>query len=137
MKKCRKQYCTACLYTKEGKSIKTKENKTWEIKKNLNCGSYNIIYLIECEKESCIKRYVGETGRLLKFRIAEHRGYVNNRIESQATGSHFNLPGHSLANLKITILEQVKINSEEYRKERESYYIRQLNTFYKGMNKQK
>ena len=79
LKNCRKQYCTVCPYIKEGKTIRIKENTTWEIKKNFNCENYNVIYLIECEKD----------------------------------------------------------RSKEYRKERESYHIRQLNTFYKGMNKQK
>ena len=65
------------------------------------------------------------------------RGYITHKIESQATGAHFNLPGHSLANLKATILEQVKYNDEAYRKERENYYIRQFNTYHEGMNKQK
>ena len=103
----------------------------------MNCESYNVIYLLECQKERCKERYIGETGRLLKFRLAEHRGYINNKVESQASGSHFNQPGHSLADLKVTILEQVKINSEEYRKERESYFIRKFNTYHQGLNKQK
>ena len=58
-------------------------------------------------------------------------------VRSQPTGLHFNLPGHSLANLTITVLEQAKRNSEEYRKEREKYFIRKFNTFYKGMNRQR
>ena len=69
--------------------------------------------------------------------MADHRGYVTNKIVEKATGAHFNLPGHSLANLTITILEQVKYQDKEYRKERESYFIRKFNTFYKGINRQK
>ena len=60
---------------------------------------------------------------ILKFRLADHRGYINNQVVSKATGAHFNLPGHSLAHLKITILEQVKFNNEEYRREREKSII--------------
>ena len=67
--------------------------------------------------------------------MAEHRGYVINKHINQATGAHFNLPGHSLADLSITILEQVKYNNENYRKERESFHIRNFNTFYNGMNR--
>ena len=83
---------------------KNTENKTWRIKQNLSCESYNVIYLLECQK--CGQRYVGTTGRQLKHRLADHRGYMNNQVVSKATGEHFNLPGHSLANLKVTILEQ-------------------------------
>ena len=76
-----------------------------------------------------------ETGR--HFKLDEQRGYINNQVLSQATGAHFNLPGHSLADLKATILEQVKYNDEEYSKERESYHIRIFNTYYNGLNRQK
>ena len=96
-----------------------------------------MIYLIECEKQNCNLKYIGETGRIFKFRLDEHRGYIQNKDESQATGAHFNLPGHSLSDMKATIIEQVNVNSELYRKEREHFYIRKLNTFYQGLNKQK
>jgi len=85
-----------------------------------------VVYLLECEKENCNQKYIGETGRQFKFRLADHRGYITNKIESKATWAHFNLPGHSLANMKATILEQVKFKDEAYRKEREKYYIRKI-----------
>ena len=66
-----------------------------------------------------------------------NRGYVNTKDESQPTGWHFNLPGHSLANMKATVLEQVKYHDEQYRKEREHFYIRKFYTFYRGITKQK
>ena len=79
--------------------------------------------------------YIGETKRILKFRIDDHRGYVNNRNDT-ATGSHFTQPGHSLANLQVTAIEQIKkTNDNEYRKEREEYFIRKFNTVNKGINR--
>ena len=91
--------------------------------------------MIECKKDNCNMRYIGETKRILKFRLADHRGYVSNMDEKTATGEHFNLPGHSLSDLSIVILEQVKKKDDLYRKEREKYFIREFNTFYKGLNK--
>ena len=44
----------------------------------------------------------------MSFCLVEHRGYINNQDETQATGKHFNLPGHSLADLSITGLEKAK-----------------------------
>ena len=134
MKKCGKN-CTACPYIKEVKSLYINQ-KEWKINQNLNCEIFNCIYLIECKKDNCNSKYVGETKRIMKFRFAEHRGYVNNKDESQATGEHFNLPGHSLSDMTITILEKVRSNDDLYRKEREKYFIRKFNTFYKGLNKQ-
>ena len=51
------------------------------------------------------------------------------------TGAHFNRPGHSLANWKILILEQVKKKDPLYRKESERYFIQKFDTFYNGMNR--
>ena len=45
----------------------------------------------------------------------------------RATGAHFNLPGHSLANIDFTVVEQVKYNNEAYLEEREIYH-NQFNT---------
>jgi hypothetical protein len=132
------QQCTACPYIKEGKSIKLKKSQ-WNINRNLNCESRNIIYLIECQKERCINkeeyRYIGETKRPLKYRLADHRGYVLNDKTAQATGAHFTSPGHSLADLWVTIIEQVKKRDDFYRKEREKYFIQKLNTMHSGLNK--
>ena len=65
---------------------------------------------------------------------AEHRGYVNNDDDT-ATGEHFNQPGHSLSDMTLTVLERVKSSDDIYRKEREKYFIRKFNTYYKGLNR--
>ena len=76
---------------------------------------------------------MGTTGRLLKHRLADHRGHINNQVVSKATGAHFNLPGHSLANLKVTILEQTKGKDIAQRLEREKYFVRILDTYNIGI----
>ena len=91
--------------------------------------------MIECGLDKCGKRYIGESVRQLKDRIGQHKGYIKNKVLSQPTGEHFNLPGHSLANMNVTILEKVKTSDTLYRKEREKYHIRKFNTFHEGINK--
>ena len=71
----------------------------------------------------------------MKDRLADHRGYVTSGVVTQPTGAHFNLPGHSVANLTVTILEKVKKKCDLYRKQRESYFIQKLNTFHEGLNR--
>ena len=73
----------------------------------------------------------------LLSRLAEHRGYVTNKVTDKSTGEHFNLPGHSLADIEATVIEQTQGKGSEYRKEREHYFIRKFNTYYKGLIKQK
>ena len=71
---------------------------------------------------------------MLKFRRDDHRGYVNNHVDT-ATGSHFNQPGHSLADMSVTVLEYVRKNNDLYRKKHEEYFICKFKTIQKGMNR--
>ena len=133
MKKCKG--CVICPFIKERKEVKEK-NVTWNISTLINCQTFNLVYMIECTKERCNQKYIGETERSLKDRISEHIGYVRTKKSSQATGYHFNLPGHSVGDLKVTGLERVIKPDIEYRKEKESYIIRKFNSFYSGINKE-
>ena len=136
MFKCEK-YCSACPYIKVSKSVKIKKDQKWTFNRKLSCDNSNVIYMIECQKYNCKEnRYIGETKRPLRYRLAEHRGYVVNNITTNATGAHFTSPGHSLSDMKIVILEQVKIQDPQYRRERERYFINKFNTYYKGMNRE-
>ena len=132
MKKCNK--CVACFYIKEGETISTK-NGIWKINKRVDCSTKNVIYLLECEKNNCEEKYVGETERNFRERVKEHIGYARNGKLNQPSGHHFNLPGHKLHHMKFTILEKVNSNDPLYRKEREKYMIEQFDTFRSGLNK--
>ena len=134
MKKCG-QNCPSCPFIREGKSVKIKTNSTWKFNGEFSCDNSNVIYLIQCDIDSCRKRYIGESGREIRERILEHRGYIYHKRMNQTTGEHFNSPGHGLHNMKFTILEQVKKNCILYRKEREKYFIRKFDTYYNGLNK--
>ena len=59
----------------------------WNINKHLNCNSYNVIYAIFVLKEKCKQVYIGETKRMLRFRLADHCGYITNGDVTQATGA--------------------------------------------------
>ena len=100
------------------------------------CETTNSVYLIQCNTEGCKKQYSGVTSRSLKERLVEHRDYVKSIFPTQATGQHFNLPGHNLSNMTITILEKVARFEESYRQEREKILIRKFNSFYRGINRQ-
>ena len=59
---------------------------------------------------------------------------VNSKL-TKATGEHFNLKGHKVSDMRITILEKIFSSDPAVRKEREKYYISKMNTKYKGLNK--
>ena len=121
----------APLYMKENLLNWTKEDG-----KFMANSTKNIIYLIECKKQTCKARYIGESERQLKERLSDHKQYIKSIFPTQATGEHFNKPGHSLSDLSITILEKVKVNDTNYRKERERFQIKNFNTYYRGLNRQ-
>ena len=81
-------------------------------------------YLIQCEKANCKEnKYIGETKNSLHERLNQHRGYVTRKAQD-ATGRHFDLPGHKLSDMNISVLKKVKCNDPMYIKERERYHIR-------------
>ena len=133
MSKCNKP-CTACPFISEDKTIKHK-GKEWFINKKVDCKTENCVYMIKCTKETCKMIYIGETERTICERFSDHRGYIKQKILSQPTGSHFNMPGHTLSDMKVTVVEKVKKTDKIYRKERERYFIRYFNAFYDGMNR--
>ena len=64
--------------------------------------------MIECNITNCKKRYIGESEITLKDRLSEHIGYVRTKKIEKTTGNHFNLPGHTVANMTAVVLEKVK-----------------------------
>ena len=89
------------------------------------------------KKDQFNQIYIGQTGRILKFRIAENRGYILNQVTSTATGAHLNLPGQSLANMKFNVLEQVRYKSETYRREQKINHINKFNNLLQGPEQRK
>ena len=133
-KKCIRPSCLTCPYSITGKIIKaTATDFKTEVNAPVNCYSKNVIYLITCKH--CNEQYVGETFRTANDRFLNHRGYVNNNKDKKATGHHFNLPGHSISDMKFQIIEKVHNKDPFFRKEREKMYINKLNTKLKGINR--
>ena len=80
--------------------------------------------------------YIGQTGRTLSTRFAEHLGYVRNKT-NDPTGVHFNLAGHNTSHMEVSVLEKVYSRSRATREARESLWIREFESEIRGMNKKK
>jgi hypothetical protein len=89
---------------------------------SMDCSTRNICYAI-----------IGQSCRSLRERLSEHLRYIDRNTE--ATGRHSNLPGHSKWDMKATVLEKVHIREVWVREERETLFIRNSNTYYRGINK--
>jgi hypothetical protein len=80
----------------------------------------------------CGQQYIGQTSKTLRERISQHLGYVDQNVE--ATGRHFNIPGHSKSDMKATVIEKIHRKDIWCREEIESMHIRKSNSNYKGIN---
>ena len=134
-KKCNKPTCTICPYVKTGQFIRsTNTGKIVTITSSFTCETSGIVYRIHCRK--CFMEYIGQTGRTLAKRFSEHLGYVRNHL-NEPTGKHFNLAGHSISDMEISILEKVYTKSRATREIRESFYIQEFQTELLGINEKK
>ena len=117
-------------------------NEERRIKDTLTCKSKNLIYLIECKK--CATRnlscqYIGETKRHLHERFGEHRRSVQNHQQLASptpVSEHFNLPGHSVNDIRLIPLEIINTNRDSVRKAREAQLIDKAKTLEpQGLNR--
>ena len=81
----------------------------------------NIIYILEGKK--CGDQYIRQTGNSLRGRFLDHLGYARREELNKSTGDHFNLPGHKMSDMEISVLEQVKEANTYYMECRESFHI--------------
>ena len=139
-KKCNRYECDTCPFLHTTEKVKSsRSNFAVKIKTLESCESYDVVYCISCNKPSYHNmQYIGETGRRLADRFRERICYVKSaNFTHLRTGNHFNLPGHTLSNMKVSVLEKCKENNPTYREIRESYFINQFNTTVKGLNKKR
>ena len=133
---CGQSRCLTCRYhTADATHFYNKTNKEHIIiKDTIYCHSKNLIYLITCTK--CQKQYVGETERSIRDRATDHRSCIKNKKQTPI-GVHFNEPGHSFLNMKITPIELIHNTSDptKIRKIREKFWQIKLKTEYPtGLN---
>ena len=126
--------CKQALQDGQDKYIFFSTNEERRIKDTLTCKSKNLIYLIECKK--CATRnlpcqYIGETKRHLHERFGEHRRSVQNHQQlanPTPVSEHFNLPGHSVNDIRLIPLELIHTNRDSVRKAREAHLIDKAKT---------
>ena len=132
MHKCGKLSCRICSYVSTGKVIKaTYTNASVQLSKSFDCQTSNIVYIVSCKK--CKDQYIGQTKNTLEFRFKQHLGYV--ATNTQATGTHFNSPGHTRSDMTISVLEKVNRVDRTLGEQRKSHFIEEFNLVYRGMNK--
>ena len=98
----------------------------------------NVIYFdISFEKDHPKTEYEGKTTQSFQKRFSQHRDYVKREITSEASGEHFNLPGHSVADMQGLVLEKVKSKDPFVLKAREHFFIQKFDSFRHGLNRER
>jgi hypothetical protein len=140
MKKCNQQRCNTCPHVREARTVFSSANNfKVDITTQVTCDTQNLVYVIACDKRECrYIQYIGETSKKLKERFSQHLSCVrstNENLKQTAVAEHFNLPAHSSANMKVSVLEKCIQNSAMYRKCRESFFINRFETKHLGLNR--
>jgi hypothetical protein len=122
--------CHICKYSFYCQTVNNPSSvNAFSILHRMCCTDVNIIYLIVCKK--CGIRYVGQTCRQLRRRIAEHVNYIKNKSVTPVS-AHFQGPCF-LSDFSFTALEHCPKNSKRLKKE--DLWMRRLCTLRpRGLN---
>ena len=101
---CSRARCYTCLFLNSATSI-SRAKSNFVILHNFTFTSSNIIYCISSIK--CCKLYIGERGRCLSNRFAEHlRSERNNDVE-KPVARYFNAANHSISDINVCAISPI------------------------------
>ena len=106
----------------------TNTKRTYKIKKNVDCDSEWVIYLVTCKK--CKGQYVGKSKTPFKQRHSNHKVEIRKRVGG--LGHHYGGGGGgdcTYEDISITIIEQVEKKTLEFLADRECYWQHQLRVY--------
>ncbi|OCT95562.1 hypothetical protein XELAEV_18013250mg [Xenopus laevis] len=105
-----------------------------KIKNVFTCETKFVVYMLKCP---CGMAYLGQTIRMVKERIKEHRNNIRNYKTNTATDTpvsrHFHNQGHNVSQFRWLVLEKITQTKRggDVRKslgQREAYWIKRMNT---------
>ena len=136
--KCSAKRCVVCrVHLVDCNSFTSDQTgETFHIRDSMYCKSTHVIYLLYCSKCKD-QQYVGETGQTLTARIVGHRSDINTGAVEKCIHvvTHLNSAGHSLNDLRVFPIEQMRNSDKQSRRARERFWMSKLRTVYPyGMN---
>lgn len=122
-KKC--EGCHTCPKIGTSKTFTSKNTKrTYKIRKNLNCNSKFVIYLVNCK--NCLGQYVGKSETAFKVRHSNHKREI--KTNKGGLGEHFYNSDCKFEHYTVTIIDRVKEGDKTALKKKEDFWIHQLRT---------
>ena len=135
--KCKKK-CFVCQnFLLESPSITSAATgASFKIKEALSCKDTWVIYCAICTK--CNLQDVGSTKTPFYTRWSNHKSHINCKRKTCTLTKHFIEKKYGFENLKVTVIEKVKIKTVENLENRKGHWQRQLFTIKPhGMNVRK
>ena len=140
--KCNRRRCATCAVIQPSRFFRSSlTNRRYTVisECDLSCSATNVVYLISCTK--CDHQYVGETKRKVSERLSGHRSSIKKHANT-FIAKHFNLPGHSIDDIRIQPIEHITQRPGETeqdvtirRLDRERFWMLELATVYPyGLN---
>ena len=110
---CTHKQCNICKYINNIKFIQGNNfNSQFLIAQNTSCNTNNCIYSIHCTFCTHLNTlYVGETKNTFRDRLNQHLSDIRCKKDTPIS-VHFNLPNHSISNLKATVIQFFIINKK-------------------------
>ena len=134
MRGCDRKKYAMCQSVKEMDTLKTPDGKLVTVNQEITCQTKTMIYMESCSR--CDKIiYIGETGTTPYQRTMNHLYSIRNNRYGAPLPKHFNERHHSIGDLRITGLEVPKEDNVVYRRLKEGYWIRKMQTVEYGENK--
>lgn len=130
---CGNSRCACCQHAKRAQSgCGLRPASNFLIPQLLSCDSKSVVYGIYCSycKPEAIF-YVGMTRRTLRERVTQHRSTITRKVPTSVS-THFLTSGHSLTNLRVMAIEQIK--KSDQLEHRENHWIKKLGTDTLGAN---
>ena len=123
---CGTPLCRTCKCMSAKEVIYSAHGNPYKVPSNTNCSSRNLIYLLECTLCPARGRYVGQTSRTMRVRMAAHRAVHTKK--NMPLYRHLKRKEHHFEHLRVTILELLQNPTERQLLVREEDWMKKLNT---------
>ena len=152
-RRCTAKRCVLCAFHLQDSTTfsSVRTGCTYTIRDPVGCKNSNIIYLIDCARCGSMQ-YVGETGQTISRRMHGHRSDIGTGDTPRAAdrpavptqdkykreslvAKHFQSNNHTVRDMKVLVIEQIREDSSSIRKTRERFWRHKLRTNYpQGLN---
>ncbi|XP_074642873.1 uncharacterized protein LOC141900033 [Tubulanus polymorphus] len=131
---CNKSRCQLCPLINSSPTVTAANNQQLKVTGPYTCDSTNVVYAITCDIYPGTI-YIGETGQTLRQRLNGHKFDIRQKKMDKPIGEHFNLPNHTISNLKVTALHKMNTSNKHTREIMEQKLVQRGDTVNLGLNR--